>query len=67
MSELDMPDDDEHSLGAAIIDWIETECRCPEGALIGEPIRLLEWQRDFILKVYNNPRATTRRSRAARQ
>jgi hypothetical protein len=22
----------------------------------------MDWQRDFILKVYNNPRATTRRA-----
>jgi phage terminase large subunit-like protein len=59
-----MPDDDEQqsSFGEEICAWIETNCGCPEGALIGEPIRLLEWQRDFILKVYDNPHAVTRRA-----
>jgi phage terminase large subunit-like protein len=50
------------TLGEEIIGWIESECRCPEGAVCGEPIRLLEWQRDFISKVYDNPRAVTRRA-----
>jgi phage terminase large subunit-like protein len=63
MSEPDMPDDDQQqSLGQQIIAWIESHCRVPEGALIGEPIRLMGWQQDFIVKVYNNPRAVTRRA-----
>jgi hypothetical protein len=66
MSELDMPDDEEHSFGAAIIAWIKSHCRCPEGALCGEPICLVGWQRDFISRVYDNPHAVTGRGLGAR-
>jgi hypothetical protein len=33
------------SLGEEIICWIESECRVPEGALIGRPIELMDWQK----------------------
>jgi hypothetical protein len=29
------------SLGEQIVAWIETNCRVPEGALVGQPIRLM--------------------------
>jgi len=48
------------TLGQEIIAWIETTCRVPEGALIGQPIQLMEWQRDVITKIYNNPRGARR-------
>jgi phage terminase large subunit-like protein len=52
---------DSDTLGAEICDWIERTLRVPEGVLIGQPIQLMEWQRDAILKIYDNPRAATRR------
>ena len=58
-----MPADDERqTLGEEIIAWIESECRVPEGVLIGQLIQLMEWQKNFILKIYENPRAVTRRA-----
>jgi hypothetical protein len=58
--EPDMPAADERTLGEEIIAWIESECRVPEGALIGQPIQLMEWQRDAILKTYDNVHGTRR-------
>ena len=56
-----MPAEDERqTLGEEIIAWIESECRVPEGALIGQPIQLMEWQRDAILKTYDNVHGTRR-------
>src|SRR5260370_13078736 len=52
---------DERTLGEEIIAWIEAECRVPEGALIGHPIELMDWQKREILRIYDNP-ATTRRA-----
>src|SRR5262249_48972675 len=49
------------TLGEEIIAWIETHCRVPEGALIGQPIELMDWQKREILRIYDNP-ATTRRA-----
>jgi hypothetical protein len=47
-----MPDDDERpSVGEEIIVWIEANCRVPEGALIGQPVVLMQWQRDAIIKI----------------
>src|SRR5262249_12906892 len=43
------------------IAWIETTCRVPEGVLVGEPIRLMDWQKREILRIYDNV-ATTRRA-----
>src|SRR5260370_3514394 len=51
----------ERTLGEEIIAWIEAECRVPEGALIGHPIELMDWQKREILRIYDNP-ATTRRA-----
>src|SRR5215471_19990050 len=61
MTNMDM-DSERLTLGEEIIDWIETTCRVPEGVLIGQPIELMEWQKNFILKTYENPRAVTRRA-----
>jgi phage terminase large subunit-like protein len=43
-----------------IIDWIEKYCLIPEGAHVGQKIKLLDWQREFITEVYNNPYKTRR-------
>lgn len=57
-----MAADGELTLGEEIIDWIEAHCRCPEGALVRQPIRLMNWQKKFIIKIYDNPATTTRRA-----
>jgi phage terminase large subunit-like protein len=48
------------SLAEEIIEWIESELRIPEGALLGQRIQLMPWQRDVIKKIYNNPRGARR-------
>lgn len=35
--------------------WIEDMCRVPEGALVGQPIRLREWQKQIVIGIYNTP------------
>ena len=52
--------DEQLTLGQEIIAWIETNCRVPEGALIGQPIELMDWQKSWILRVYNNSAGTRR-------
>ncbi len=49
------------TLGERIIRWIETTCRVPEGALIGQPVVLSQFQKREIKRIYDNP-ATTRRA-----
>jgi phage terminase large subunit-like protein len=51
---------DEPTLGQEIIRWIETNCRVPEGALVGQPLVLMEWQKREILRIYDNPAGTRR-------
>ena len=48
------------TLGEEIIRWIESTSRVPEGALVGQPIQLMDWQRDAIRKIYDNPHGTRR-------
>lgn len=45
---------------AAVIEFIETLCLVPEGAGVGQPMVLAEFQRDFIRAVYDNPAGTRR-------
>jgi phage terminase large subunit-like protein len=54
VSETDM------TLGEEVIAWIEEMCRVPEGALLGQPIQLMPWQRDAIRRTYDNPHGTRR-------
>lgn len=35
------------------IAWIEQVCRVPEGALVGQPVVLREWQREIVRSVYD--------------
>jgi phage terminase large subunit-like protein len=42
------------------IAWIETYCRIPEGKDVGKPVKLREWQKREIRKVYDNPHGTRR-------
>lgn len=42
------------------IAWIEQYCRVPEGRDVGKPVRLREWQKREIRKIYDNPHGTRR-------
>ena len=44
--------------GQAVIDFIEGWCKVPEGKLVGQPVRLLPFQKQFILDIYDNPHGT---------
>jgi phage terminase large subunit-like protein len=46
--------------GEKVIAFIEAFCRVPEGKLVGRPMRLDEFQKDFIRRVYDNPHGTRR-------
>ena len=46
--------------GERNIRWIEKYCRVPEGSMVGQPIRLREWQRAEIIRIYDNPAGTRR-------
>jgi phage terminase large subunit-like protein len=46
--------------GGRVIRFIETHLRVPEGALVGRPVRLAEFQKRFIGDVYDNPAGTRR-------
>jgi phage terminase large subunit-like protein len=39
--------------GERNIAWIESVCRVPEGALVGQPVVLREWQREIIRSIYD--------------
>ncbi|MFI8417701.1 terminase large subunit [Serratia sp. NPDC078593] len=44
--------------GERVIAFIERYCIVPEGALLGQPMRLDPFQKGFILDVYDNPDRT---------
>lgn len=46
--------------GELICQFIEELCVIPEGAKVGQPMRLLSFQRKFILDVFDNPSGTSR-------
>jgi phage terminase large subunit-like protein len=46
--------------GDKVCRFIERYCLVPEGKLVGKPLRLMVFQRKFILDVYDNPAGTTR-------
>jgi len=46
--------------GEKVCKFIETYCKVPEGAHVGQPMVLLEFQRKFILDIYDNPAGTSR-------
>ncbi len=46
--------------GERVIAFIERYCIIPEGAQVGKKIKLAEFQRKFILDVYDNPAGTRR-------
>lgn len=38
--------------------WIEEHCRIPEGKDVGKHVRLRDWQKSDICKIYDNPAGT---------
>lgn len=46
--------------GDRVIAFIEKFCLVPEGTLLGKPVKLVPFQRKFILDVYDNPKGTKR-------
>lgn len=44
----------------AVIEFIERYCLTPDGAQVGQPMLLADFQKDFIRNVYDNPRGTRR-------
>ena len=44
--------------GEKVIAFIERYCIVPEGKLVGQPVELDGFQKDFILEVYDNPHGT---------
>lgn len=46
--------------GEKVCAFVERFCRVPEGAKVGQPIKLADFQRRFILAVYDNPAGTRR-------
>lgn len=46
--------------GERVCDFIEQFCLVPEGKLVGQPIKLMQFQRKFIMDIYNNPKGTSR-------
>lgn len=44
--------------GEKVIAFIEKYCRVPEGRLVGSPVQLVDFQKKFILDVYDNPHKT---------
>lgn len=45
--------------GERVCQFVERYCIVPEGPLVGKPVKLADFQRRFILDVYDNPHVTT--------
>lgn len=35
--------------------WVEQNCRIPEGKLVGQPVKLTKEQRQWICQIYDTP------------
>mgnify|MGYP003662328452 FL=1 len=46
--------------GEKVCKFIENYCLVPEGKKVGQPLRLMDFQRNFILDIYDNPKGTAR-------
>lgn len=46
--------------GEKVIAFIERYCNVPDGELVGQPMVVEPFQRDFILDVYDNPHVTAK-------
>jgi len=51
---------DDLTRGEKVIAFIENYCLVPEGMSVGEKIKLQEFQRKFILEIYDNKKGTRR-------
>lgn len=45
---------------ATVVEFIETYCRVPEGRAVGERMKLMPWQVEFLQMVFDNPHGTRR-------
>jgi len=48
------------SPGERVLSFIDQYCMTPEGSDVGRPLKLLPFQRKFILEIYDNKHATRR-------
>jgi phage terminase large subunit-like protein len=46
--------------GERVCKFIEAYCVVPDGKLVGKPIKLMPFQRRFLLEIYDNPENTSR-------
>ena len=46
--------------GEKVCAFIEAYCKIPEGVQVGQPIKLMQFQKQFILDVYDTPHGTSR-------
>lgn len=46
--------------GQRVCAFIERFCPVPEGKRVGQPMKLMAFQRKFILDIYDNPKGTSR-------
>ena len=46
------------SRGERVIAFINEYCKVPEGAKVGKPLKLADFQKQFILDIYDNPNGT---------
>jgi phage terminase large subunit-like protein len=46
--------------GEKVCQFIEQFCPVPEGKFVGQPMKLMPFQRKFIIEVYDNPKGTSR-------
>src|SRR5690625_5017618 len=49
----------EMTRGELVVAFVENYCRVPEGKLISQPLKLADFQRQFLLDVYDNPAGTS--------
>lgn len=54
------PKEDTRSKGEVAIEWIEKHCYIPEGSHLGHKVKLREWQKAELRKIYDNPNGTRR-------
>jgi len=52
--------EDDRVTGDDVIHFIHTCCFIPEGAHVGKPLILEQWQQDEIRRIYDNPHGTRR-------
>src|SRR5678815_1011066 len=51
---------DSRTRAEKMISFIEMSCRIPEGKDVGKKVRLRDWQKAAIAKIYDNPAVTRR-------